>query len=77
MLRHGMLKESLLGRAQSVIPPNLYLMFKNIIAWGPQVKRKPVSEEGETIKFDTTWYAERKPVSEEGETIKTCYDTVC
>ena len=30
---------SLLGRAQPVIPPNLYsaLMFMNIIAWGPQV----------------------------------------
>ena len=32
---HG---KTLLGRAQPVIPPNLYsLMFKNIIAWGPQV----------------------------------------
>ena len=28
----------LLGRAQPVIPPNLYSMLMNIIAWGPQVK---------------------------------------
>ena len=28
----------LLGRAQPVIPPNLYsIMLMNIIAWGPQV----------------------------------------
>ena len=28
---------NLLGGAQPVIPPNLYSMFMNIIAWGPQV----------------------------------------
>ena len=28
---------NLLGRAQPVIPPNLYSMLMNIIAWGPQV----------------------------------------
>ena len=30
----------LLGRAQPVIPPNLYclMLFTNIKAWGPQVK---------------------------------------
>ena len=27
----------LLGRAQPVIPPNLYSMLMNTIAWGPQV----------------------------------------
>ena len=27
---------TLLGRAQPVIPPNLYVLM-NIIAWGPQV----------------------------------------
>ena len=31
----------ILGRAQPVIPPNLYyLMLMNIIAWGPQVSRR-------------------------------------
>ena len=29
--------QSLLGRAQPVIPPNLYSLFINIKAWGPQV----------------------------------------
>ena len=28
---------ALLGRAQPVIPPNLYSLFINIKAWGPQV----------------------------------------
>ena len=33
-------KKALLGRAQPVIPPNLYLMLMNIIAWGPLVSRR-------------------------------------
>ena len=28
---------TLLGRAQPVIPPNLYSLFINIKAWGPKV----------------------------------------
>jgi len=35
------LGSDLLGGAQPVIPPNLY-MFMNIIAWGPQVVSKLV-----------------------------------
>ena len=31
-----------LGRAQPVIPPNLYSMLMNIIAWGPQVSPRQV-----------------------------------
>ena len=29
-----------LAHAQPVIPPNLYLMLMNIIAWGPQVSTR-------------------------------------
>ena len=31
--------KDLLGRAQPVIPPNLYSLFTNIKAWGPQVTK--------------------------------------
>ena len=37
--------EELLGRAQPVIPPNLYsVMLMNIIAWGPQVTEEGLED---------------------------------
>ena len=36
---YSSIMRALLGRAQPVIPPNLYSMLMNIIAWGPQVMR--------------------------------------
>ena len=37
----------LLGRAQPVIPPNLYSLFINIKAWGPQVKHIKILNVGQ------------------------------
>ena len=36
-------EEELLGGAQSVILPNIYSVFMNIIAWGPQVKEEKIA----------------------------------